>query len=270
MHRVVELAVVVAAALGTLSGDALAQPAEQATSTALPLYRVAVELPSLDVASVVLHAAPAPTAIRGPFAVQRLRLGGVEIPLAAPAVIVRTADTTAVKIEVQLRTVPDRVLGLPLERVPVSWEGSNEAGHEALTVAGTINPTDPASLDVPLKVLYDKYTRIADVRMFSDGGGMVVRVLASLYNPFTFDLTATMLDYSVRAGEKQIIAGQRRGFRLRGRRWSDVVIEQDVAPAEAAAGGFAALLRPSSVQVEGRMSIRTPTGDRALALKLGS
>jgi hypothetical protein len=43
-----------------------------------------------------------------------------------------------------------------------------------------------------------------------------------------------------------------------------------VAPGAAAAGGIAALLSPSSIQIEGSMSIRTPTGDRTVDLKLGS
>ena len=265
MRRAVALVVAVLAGAGLAVG----QTGAQANSTALPLHRVAIELPSLDVAHVVLHAAPAPSALKGPFAVQRLRLGSVEIPIFAPAVIIPSSGTTAVRIELQLRAVPELVLGLPLERVPVSWEGTNEEGRERLTIEGTVNPTDPASVDVPIKTLYDKYSKIADVRMFTEGATVLVRVLSSLYNPFAFDLTATMLDYKVRAGDKQIIAGQRRGFRLRGRRWSDIVIEQDVSPADAAAGGFAALMRPSSVHVDGRMSIRTPTGDRILELSLG-
>jgi hypothetical protein len=265
MHRVVALVVAVLAGAGLAVG----QTGAQANSTALPLQRVAIELPSLDVAQVVLHAAPAPSALKGPFVVQKLRLGAVEIPTFVPAVIVPASGTTAVRIELQLRAVPEQVLGLPLERLPVSWEGTNEDGRERLTIEGTVNPTDPGSVDVPIKTLYDKYTKIADVRMFTENATVLVRVLSSLYNPFSFDLTATMLDYKVRAGEKEIIAGQRRGFRLRSRRWSDVVIEQEVAPADAAAGGFAALLRPSSVRVEGRMAIRTPTGDRVLQLALG-
>jgi hypothetical protein len=78
-----------------------------------------------------------------------------------------------------------------------------------------------------------------------------------------------MLDYKVRAGDREIVAGQRRGFRLRGQRWSDVLIEQEVAPGDAAAGGMAALLQPGSVQIEGRMAVRTPAGDRGLQIKLG-
>ena len=252
------------------SGLALAQPAGKTTSTALPLQRVAVELPALDVAHVVLHAAVAPEAVRGPFPVQKLRLGSVEVPLYVPARVLPSQGTTAVRIELRLRAVPDGVLGLPVDRVPVSWEGLTENGLERLVIEGTVNPTDPGSVAVPLRTLYDKFSRISDVRMYTEGGDVLVRVLASIHNPFSFDLTATMLDYKVRAGEKQIIAGQRRGFRLRGGRWSDVVIEQEVDPAMAAAGGLAALLSPSSVHIEGRMSVRTPNGDRTIDLSLGA
>jgi hypothetical protein len=265
MHRAAALVVAVLAGVGFVAG----QKGAQVSSTALPLQRVAIELPSLDVAYIVLHAAPVPSAVKGPFSLQKLRLGTVEIPTLAPAVLVPSADTTAVKIELHLRAVPDLVLGLPLDQVPVSWEGYSEDGLEKLTIEGTVNPADPGSVEVPLRALYDEYTKIADVRMFTEDGKVLVRLLASIHNPFSFDLTATMLDYSVKAGDKEVIAGQRRGFRLRGRQWSDVVIEQEVAPAAAAAGGLAALLSPSSVQLEGRMSIRTPTGDRSLALKLG-
>ena len=266
MHRAVALVVAVLAGAGFVAG----QSGAQVSSTALPLQRVAIELPSLDVAHVVLHAAPVPSALKGPFPTQKLRLGTVEIPVFAPAVLVPSSGTTAVKIELQLRAVPELVLGLPIDLVPVSWEGYSEDGLEKLTIEGTVNPTDPGSVGVPLRTLYDRYTKIADVRMFTEDGKVLVRVLASIHNPFSFDLTATMLDYKVRAGDKEIIAGQRRGFRLRGRRSSDVVIEQEVAPAAAAAGGLAALLSPSSIQIEGRMSLRTPSGDRIINLKLGN
>lgn len=266
MRRVVALAVAVVAG----AGSAFAQSGAPATSTSLPLQKVVIELPSLDVARVVLHAAPVPSTPKGPFTAHRLRLGTLEIPTFAPAKIVASSGTTAVSIELQLRAVPELVLGLPLDRVPVSWEGASENGLEKVTIEGTVNPTDPGSVDVPVRTLYANFTRISDVRMSTEEGKVYVRVLASLYNPFSFDLTATMLDYKVRAGEKEIIAGQRRGFRLRSRRWSDVVLEQEVAPGAAAAGGIAALLSPSSIQIEGSMSIRTPTGDRTVDLKLGS
>ena len=220
MHRAVALVVAVLAGAGFVAG----QTGAQVSSTSLPLQRVAIELPSLDVAHVVLHAAPVPAALKGPFSLQKLRLGGIEIPVFAPAVLVPASGTTALRIELQLRAVPELVLGLPLERVPVSWEGYSESGLEKLTIEGTVNPTDPSSVEVPLRTLYDKYTKIADVKMFTEGATLVVRVLSSLYNPFSFDITATMLDYKVRAGDREIIAGQRGGFRLRGRRWSDVVI----------------------------------------------
>jgi len=262
-------AVIVALAAFSFALPAVAQPGPEGTSTSLPLRRVAVELPALDVATIVLQCDPAPSRVLGPFTAQRLRLGQVEVPLLAPAKMVAVAGATAVQLEVQLRAVPEQVLGLPLERVPVSWEGVSENGLERLTISGEVNPTDPNSVAVPLGTLYERYSKIADVKVYTDEGRLYVRVLASLYNPFAFDLTASMIEYKVRAGDKQIIAGQKRGFRARGRRWSDVVLEQPVDPAEAASGGFAALLRPSSVQAELTLSIRTPTGDRPLTLTLG-
>jgi hypothetical protein len=181
-----------------------------------------------------------------------------------------SADSTAIAIELQLRAVPEQVLGLPIENLPITWEGTSEDGLERVTVEGSVTPTDPGSVSVPARTLYERFSKIADVRVSTDSGEVIVRVLTSLYNPFSFDLTATRLTYTVAAGDKQIVAGDRRGFRLRSRRWSDVVIEQAVAPGEAAAGGLAALLSPASVRIEGSMSIRTPTGERAIAVRLGS
>jgi hypothetical protein len=266
MRRAASAVLVLAAAAGV----AAAQGGAKATSTSLPLQRVAVELPSLDVAQLVLHAAPVPGQFKGPFPTQKLRLGDVEIPTFTPARVTASADSTAIAIEVQLRAVPEQVLGLPIDRLPVTWEGTSEDGLERVTVEGAVTPTDPGSVNVPVRTLYERYSKIADVRVSTDAGEVIVRVLTSLYNPFSFDLTATRLTYKVAAGDRQIVAGDRRGFRLRSRRWSDVVIEQAVAPGDAAAGGLAALLSPSSVRIEGSMSIRTPTGDRAVDIRLGS
>jgi hypothetical protein len=262
-------AVAIATALLVSSGAAFAQIGAQVSSTTLTLQRVAVELPSLEVATVVLHAGAAAAPLKGPFNLQKLRLGSVEIPMLSPATIVPAQGGVTVRLEVQLRAVPEMVLTLPIESIPVSWEGYTEDGLNKVAIEGKVNPADPGSVDVPVRTLYQNFSKIADVRMSTDEGKVLVRVLASLYNPFSFDLVATMMDYKVRAGDREIVAGQRRGFRVRGRRWSDVLIEQEVAPGDAAAGGIAALLKPGSVQVDGRMMIRTPVGDRGLQLKLG-
>ena len=265
MRRAFALVVVLVAAARFAS----AQGGAPATSTSVPLQRVGIELPSLDVAHVVLHAGPAPSPLKGPFTVQKLRIGSVVIPTFTPARVTTAGGATAVTIELQLRAVPEQVLGLPIENLPISWEGASEDGLERVAIEGPVNPTDPASVDVPIRTLYASYSKIADVRVSTDAGEVIVRVLSSLYNPFSFDLTATRMAYRVTAGDKEILTGDRRGFRLRSRRWSDVVIEQAVAPGAAAAGGLAALLSPSSVRIDGSMSIRTPSGDRTINLTLG-
>jgi hypothetical protein len=262
-------AVAIAAVLVMISGVAFAQTGAQVSSTMLTLQRVSVELPSLEVATIVLHAGASPSPVKGPFSLQKLHVGAVEIPVFTPADIVPAQGETAVRFDVQLRAVPEMVLAVPVDSIPVTWEGYTEGGLNKLAIEGRINPTDSNSVDVPVRTLYQNYSKIADVKMSTDGGKVIVRVLASLYNPFSFDLVATMLDYKVRAGDREIVAGQRRGFRLRGQRWSDVLIEQEVAPGDAAAGGMAALLQPGSVQIEGRMAVRTPAGDRGLQIKLG-
>ncbi len=262
-------AAAIAVALAVLAGAAAAQNGAQASSTTLTLQRVSLELPTLETAMLVLHSGPAPNPLKGPFPIQKLRVGTVEIPVFAPAILVSAQGETAVRIELKLRAVPEMVLALPLDSILVSWEGYTEGGLDKLAVEGRINPTDRNSMDLPVRTLYQSFSKIADVRMSTDGGKMFVRVLASLYNPFGFDLVATLLDYQVLAGDQEIIHGQRRGFRLRGQRWSDVLIEQEVAPGDLAAGGMAALLKPGSVQVQGRMLVRTPAGDRGLQLKLG-
>jgi hypothetical protein len=265
MRRTVALA----AALAVIAGVASAQTGAQVSSTALTLQRVSVELPTLDKATIMLHAGPSQSPVKGPFTLQKLTLGSVEVPVFSAATLAAGQGETSVRLEVLLRAVPEMVLALPLDSIPLSWEGYTEGGLNKLAIEGTINPTDQGSVDVPVRTLYRNYSKIADVKMSTDGGKVIVRVLASLYNPFSFDLVATMLDYKVLAGDKEIVAGQRRGFRLRGQRWSDVLIEQEVAPGDAAAGGLAALLQPGSVQVEGRMAVRTPAGDRSLQIKLG-
>jgi hypothetical protein len=65
-----------------------------------------------------------------------------------------------------------------------------------------------------------------------------------------------------------IMAGARPGFRLRGGRSSDVLIEQDVPLADLA-GGAAAVLGGATAELTGPLTVRTPNGDRFIPLQVG-
>jgi hypothetical protein len=266
MRRAAALAV----AFLVIAGAASTQDFAQASSTVLTLQRVSVELPSLDTATLTLHSGTPPLTLKGPYPNQKLLVGNLEIPVFAPATLAVVSGETTIRLPLRLRAVPEMVLALPLDAIPVKWEGYSEDGHEKVIIEGRINTFDKNSLDLPVRSIYEDYSKISDVKVTTDGGKVLVRVLASLYNPLGFDLVASSFDYRVQAGDSDVIAGQRRGFRLRGGRWSDVLIEQEVAPGDAAAAGVAALLNPSSIRVEGRMSVRTPVGDRDLQVKLGA
>jgi hypothetical protein len=265
MRRAVALAV----ATLVIAGAASSQDFAQASSTVLTLQRVSVELPSLGTATLILHSGTPPLSLKGPYPNQKLLVGNLEIPVFVPAKLAPAPGETAIALSLRLRQVPEMVLALPLEAIPVRWEGYSEDGHEKVVMEGRISTFDRNTLDFPIRTIYENYSKISDVKVTTDGGKVVVRVLVSLYNPLGFDLIASSLDYKVRAGDRDVVAGQRRGFRLRGERWSDVLIEQEVAPGDAAAAGLAALLNPSSVRIEGRMSVRTPVGDRELQVNLG-
>jgi hypothetical protein len=230
------------------------------------LQRVTVEIPDRDVLRVTLHAAPGP-AMHSGLTGQKLRLGDVPVPLRTPVDVTIGHSETRVDFEVKLRAVPEGVLALDPNRMPVLWEGLDEGGTPVLAVGGTVDLGDPGEVELPLAGLYRAYAHLSDLSLTPSLAALSVHVLLSLYNPFGFDVVATGIDYRLAVGGQTVLAGKRPGFRLRGGQRSDVLIEQDLSLSDAV-GGAAAFARGAPAQLQGTLTIRTLHGERPIPLLL--
>jgi hypothetical protein len=246
----------------------LAAAAHSGASALQPLavQRIAVAVPDPDRVRVTVHAARAPGVTSG-LAGQRLRLAEVAVPLDSPVDVTVGGGETQIDFEVKLRTVPEAVLGLDPNRMPVLWEGLAAGGAPVLAAGGTIDLGDPGEVELPLAGLYRAYARLSDVRLTPSLTNVSVHALLSLYNPFGFEVVSTGLEYRLVVGNQTVLSAKRPGFRLRAGQRSDVLIEQDV-PFGDVAGGAAAFLRGEPAVLEGTLTVRTPQGDRAIPLQL--
>ncbi len=235
----------------------------------LGLQRVELAVPERDVVRVTLHAAPAPAPLRAGFGGQRLTLGTVAVALDAPPDVTLEPGETRVDFTLSLAAVPEEVLTLDPNRLPVLWEGLDAGGAVVLGVGGTIDLGDPGEVQVPAAKIYDLYSRFSDVRVSPRLPAVGVHALLSLYNPLGFDVVSTGLEFRLSVGSQQVLAGKRPGFRLRGRQWSDVLIEQDV-PLSEAAGGMASFLHGEAARLDGTLVVRTPDGERTIPLQLSA
>ena len=232
----------------------------------LRLERLTVALPSRGVLRVAL-AAPAPPAhLEAGMSAQRLTLGGVPVPLTTPVDVTIEGGQTRVDFDVRLTDVPEGVLGLDPNRVPVLWEGLGRAGP-LLAVAGTMDLGDPGEVQLPVADLYHAYATLTDFTVTPGLSAVNVHGLLGLFNPFSFDVVATRVELVVAVGTQTVLATKRPGFRLRAGKTSDVLVDQDVPLADAA-GGVGAFLRGEPAVLEGALILRTPQGERALPLHM--
>jgi hypothetical protein len=246
----------------------LAASAYAATPGPAPLRveRISVAVPDPDRVQVTVHAA-ASKGMRSGLSGQRLRLGEVPVPIESPVDVTVSGGETRIDFEVKLRTVPEAVLGLDPNRMPVLWEGLAAGGTPVLAAGGTIDLGDPGEVELPLAGLYRAYARLSDVKLTPSLAAVSVHALLSLYNPFGFDVVATGLEYRLTVGSQAVLSAARPGFRLRAGQRSDVLIEQDV-PFGDVAGGAAAFLRGEPAVLEGTLTVRTPQGERPIPLQL--
>ena len=245
---------------------AVAAHAAAASPTSLRVQRITVAVPDPDLVRVTLHALPSP-GVRSGLAEQRLRLGETPVPILSPVDVTVGGGETRIDFDIRLRAVPETVLGLDPNRMPVFWEGLGAGGEAVLAVGGTVDLGDPGETELPLAGLYRAYARLSDLRLTPSLGAFSVHALLSLYNPFGFDVVATGFEFRLRVGNQTMLLGKRPGFRLRAGRRSDVLIEQDI-PLGDVAGGAAAFLRGEAAQLDGMLTVRTSQGERSIPLQL--
>lgn len=253
---------------------ASAQSAQSSTGQpvavhALTLQRVVVEVPEPQRLKVALLATPPSGGASRAFSRGRLLLAGQDIPLVSPGVATDQPGNTVVHLEVDLAALPESVLSLPVSALTVRWEGVTDGGRTVVTVAGTLDPANRSQLTLARDDLYALYARLDNPSVTPEGANLVFRGLASILNPFSFDVVAKGLDYRVLVGGEEVMSGRRPGFRLRGGQRSDVLLEAEVSLASAAVAA-AAVLRGAAVEVMGQLHLATPDGDRLVPIVLRS
>ena len=258
--------------LGTLAVVAIVSSA--ATGAAAPpaarIAGLAVDVVSADVVRVTLRTPALPGGVPAGLAGQVLTLGeDVAVPLAAAADLAADGATARAAFDLKLRDVPERVLALDPERLRVRWEGLDAKGKTLAALEGTLDLGDPGETVLPLRKLYDTYARVDDLTVTPGLTAVSVHALLRLYDPFGFDIAVTRLEYAIKVGKQTVLASQHPGFRLRAGQRGDVLIEEQVALADAA-GAVAAVLRGEAAALDGTLVIRTASGDREIPLHLGA
>ena len=210
----------------------------------------------------MLHAAPLDAARLPAVRAQRFLVGDVPVPLSNTSAPQYRDKETVIPFEVDLKTVPESVLGTPFDRVPVRWEGRDEGGSLVLTVMGEIDPNDQGRLVAPTDELAEAYAHLEDTSITPGLTGILFRGLLRLYNPFSFDVVVTRFDYSVKVGTDRIMRGLRPGFRLRPGVSSDVLLEQSAGLADVAAGVVGAVVGGKPISIDGTIVLRAPPASR--------
>jgi len=233
----------------------------------LRLQRLTVTAPTRGVLRVTLHAPTPPSPPSAGMTAQRLTLGAATIPLGDPVDVTVASAETRAEFDVRLAGVPEAVMVVDPNRAPVLWEGVAASGAVVLAIGGTVDLGDPGESEMPVQDLYRTYVTLTDFTVNPGLSGVNVHGLLGLFNPFSFEIAASKIELKVTAGEATVLTVERPGFRLRAGQRSDVLIDQDVPFADAAAG-VAAFLRGEAAVARGGVTLRTSQGDRLIPLQV--
>ena len=250
---------------GLLLAAAAAAPAK--APAPLRLQRVVLAAPTRDALHITLHAPALASPLVAGMAAQRLTLGAAKVPLPGAVDVTATGGETRAEFDVALATVPETVMAVDPNRAPVLWEGLAAGGAVVLAIGGTVDLGDPGESELPVRELYRTFVTLTDFTVTPGLAAVNVHCLVGLYNPFSFEVAATRIALKVTAGDATVLAVERPGFRLRARQRSDVLVDQDVPFADAAAGA-AAFLRGEAAEMRGGVTLRTPQGDRVVPLQM--
>jgi hypothetical protein len=253
---------VVSTALATvLAGAAPAQPPLE-----LPVERVSVELRGREQVRAAITAPAWPAGVPRTFAAERLVLDTVEVPLAEPALLENAGGRTVVRVAADLAALPREVLGTAIGPVSLHWEGLDEAGEPLARVGGVVDVRDPQRVQMPSDLVAQRFVRLTPVAITPLGDTIGLRLLLTVYNPFSFDVLGTRLEYSLGVGGTKLVTGHRGGFRLRSGRWSDVLVEEEI-PSAALTGSLLGVLRGEPLSIQGGLGLLTPQGERFLTIE---
>ncbi|MGE5236245.1 MAG: hypothetical protein ACM3O7_07860 [Acidobacteriota bacterium] len=230
------------------------------------IRHVGVELPTRAEAHVTLDADLPPGGLPTGIIDQRLSTGTVAVPLASAVRVDATGGRAQVRFTIELAKVPEGVLALDPNRLPVRWVGLGASGRPLLVATATLDLGDRGEVDLPIRKLQQLYTEVGQLSVAPASDGVAVRALIGLFNPFSFDVVVTRVEATVTVDGQPVVQAKRPGFRLRGQQSSDVLIEQDV-PLGQLAGGIASVMGGATAELTGFVGIRTPSGERLIPLQ---
>lgn len=260
MRQIAGALAAVVATLGSVLGAAWADPPVSAA-----LHGLSVELVNRDTLRLVLHAERIPEDAAGRVSGQLLVVGGIPLPTAPlPAVSAGETGSSAVTLDVLVPTVPAAVLELPVDDVPLRWQGLDSRGRVVVDVAGRITTGEGGNLFIRESATARGLAHLADHTVRLRGLGVAAQLLVRLHNPMGFEVTVARLQYVVSVGGVVLVAGERPGLRLRPRQNGDMLIEAEVPLTDLAAGVVAAVVQRLPIHLDGVVWLRTPGGDRGV------
>jgi len=247
-----------------------APPSPKATTPPRPtpaILHVAVELPGPDQVKLRLRAKGSVGPL-APLASQHLFLGNLAIPLEGAPDVTLLPDGFEASFVLPLASVPEKVLELDPHAMPVRFEARDEAGKTVFASEGMLDLGDPGLVAIPAKRAYELYARLDRFALQPSLASVAFSALLSFYNPFNFPITVRRLEYRVLAGDVELLAGARPGFRLRPRQRSDVLLEEEI-PLAVLGAAVGTVLGHQNLTFQGQLVLQTPSGDRPIPLLLG-
>lgn len=231
-----------------------------------PLHRLSAELVDRDTLRLVLATERIPERLASRVSGQLLVVGGVPMPTASGSILAEVEGDGAVSLDVVVPAVPSAVLDLPLEDIPLRWQGLDRRGRVVVDVHGRITLGEGGNAVALESQAARDLVRLVDHTVRLRGLGVATRLLVRLHNPMGFEVTVARVQYVVSVGGMPLVSGERPGFRLRPVSDGDVLIEAEVPLVDLAAGAAAAVIQRLPMRLDGVVWLRTPAGDRPLPL----
>ncbi len=235
---------------------------------AATIAKLEVALPDADHLQVSLRAA-GPVGKLAPLSSHHLAVGSLAVPLEGAPDVTLVPGGFEARFGLSLARVPEGVLALDANALPLRFEARDERGRPVVVAEGTLDLGDADRVSVPLRRAYELYARLDRLDWNPSLTTVGFRALLSFYNPLSFSITVQKLEAHLRAGEAELFATTRPGFRLKPRQRSDVLVEQEV-PLVSLSAAAQALFQQQPLSLLGQVVLQTPGGARSIPLFFGA
>lgn len=235
---------------------------------AAAIAKLEVAVPDADHLQLTLRAA-GPVGKLAPLASHHLAVGSLAVPLEGAPDITLVPSGFEARFRLSLARVPEAVLTLDPNALPLRFEARDERGQPVVVAEGTLDLGDADRVSVPLRRVYELYTRLDRLDWSPSLTTVGFRALLSFYNPFSFPITVQRIEAQLRAGETELFATTRPGFRLKPQQRGDVLVEEEV-PLASLSAATQALFQQQPLRLLGQAVLQTPRGARSIPLFFGT